>query len=107
MSDEVLVPDKNGANIAAQEKQLKRLNTKTNGFAAGSSIINSGLFVQNMTTLKIILNRKRRCEIFCAPLNVTEEECGVRVRYLDDNCAIFIDDLSCDFFLMRMIIVSI
>ena len=107
MSDEVSVPDQNGANIAAQEKQLKRLNTKSNGFAAGSSIINSGLFVQNMTTLKIIFNRKRRCEIFCAPLNVTEEECDVRVGYLDDNCAIFIDDLSCDFFFMRMIIVSI
>ena len=65
-------PESKTIDEIAEEKQLKRLNTKTNGFAAGSSIINSGLFVQNVTQLKIILGRKRRCVNFCEPGTLTD-----------------------------------
>ena len=98
-------PEKKTIDEIAEEKQLKRLNTKTNGFAAGSSIINSGLFVQNVTQLKIILGRKRRCVNFCEPGTLTARECDERIRNATQNSSI-LRDFDCDFTKMRMLTVS-
>ncbi|CAG5105773.1 Oidioi.mRNA.OKI2018_I69.chr1.g2440.t1.cds [Oikopleura dioica] len=86
----------------ADEKHIKRLNTKTNGFAAGSSIINSGLFVQNVAQLKIILGKQRRCENFCGPEKLTEAECVDRIRNATQESSIF-RDFDCNFTNMAML----
>ena len=104
MSPAKLSPEPQSIDEIAEEKQLKRLNTKTNGFAAGSSIINSGLFVQNVTQLKIILGRRRRCVNFCEPGTLTAVECDERIRNATQGSSIF-RDFDCDFVRMKMITV--
>ena len=86
----------------ADEKHIKRLNTKTNGFAAGSSIINSGLFVQNVAQLKIILGKQRRCRNFCGPEKLSEAECVDRIRNATQESSIF-RDFDCNFTNMTML----
>ena len=80
--------------VVEKKKKLKRLNTKSSGLAAGTSVINSSLFVQNVAQLKKICDRERKCENFCAI--PSEIDCETRIRNATQN-SLLQAELDCNF----------
>jgi len=102
ISPEIQVID----HVAEKKKKLKRLNTKSSGLAAGTSVINSSLFVQNVAQLKKICDRQRKCENFCASGEATEIDCETRIKNATQN-SLFASDFDCDFDRMEFLTVLI
>jgi hypothetical protein len=66
LNPESLQPPEMPDCVVEKKMNLKRLNTKSSGIAAGISVIKSSLLVQNVAQLKNICDRQRECENFCA-----------------------------------------
>ena len=91
--------------IVEKKKKLKRLNTKSSGLAAGTSVINSSLFVQNVAQLKKICDRERKCENFCET-TPSEIDCETIIKNATQN-SLLPSELDCNFKRMSFLKVRI
>ena len=98
-------PEASDSRVVEKKKKLKRLNTKSSGLAAGTSVINSSLFVQNVAQLKKICDRQRKCENFCA-IGPAEIDCETKLKNVTQN-SLLPSELDCDFERMNFLIVRI